>query len=174
MKRQYLGDSYDVVKRLWQEIFAEWAPLHAEPRFIPEDIRNEFTAFTRIPLLSEHRPMLYAILNDPNTDIRLPKRANQSEGKSHIALPTIREQLRNAAVQCVITFDQSTYREASLNRQSQRNEKLQWLKRERLPAFYYVSHASFLFVFSESARMDMALGLMERAAVPANRIEKQE
>jgi hypothetical protein len=117
---------------------------------------------TRIPLLNEHRPMLYAILNDPDTGIRLPKRANQSEGKSHIALPTIREQLRNAAVQCVITFDQSTHRETGLNRQSQRNEKLQWLQRERLPAFYYVSHAPFLFAFSEFARMDMALGLIER------------
>ena len=174
MKGQYLGDSYDAVKRLWQEIFAEWAPLHAEPRFIPKDIRNEFTAFTRIPLLNEHRPMLYAILNDPDTGIRLPKRANQSEGKSHIALPTIREQLRNAAVQCVITFDQSTHREAGLSPQSQRDEKLQWLQRERLSAFYYVSHAPFLFAFSESARMELALRLIERAGVPADRIEKQE
>jgi len=86
VKRQYLGDSYDAVKRLWQEILAEWAPLHAEPRFIPEDIRSEFTAFTRIDLLNEHRPMFYAILNDPDTGIRLPNRLNQSDGRSHITL----------------------------------------------------------------------------------------
>ncbi len=174
MKRQYLGDSYDAVKRLWQEILAEWAPLHAEPRFIPEDIRSEFTAFTRIPLLNEHRPMFYAILNDPDTGIRLPNRLNQSEGISHIALSTIREQLRNAAVRCVITFDQSKHRELGLSLKSQRNAKLQWLQRQRLSAFYYVSHAPFLFAFSEPARMDVALGLIRRAGVPDNRIEEQE
>ena len=174
MKGQYLGDSYDAVKRLWQEVLAEWAPLHAEPRFIPEDIRNEFTAFTRIPLLNECRPMRYAILNDPDTGIRLPNRANQSEGRSHIALSTIRGQLRNAAVQCVITFDQSNHREPGLSPKSQRNEKLRWLRHERLSAFCYVSHAPFLFAFSDSARMDMVLGLIRRVGIPANRIEGQK
>ena len=135
MKRQYLGDSYDTVKRLCQEIQAEWAPLHAEPRFIPEDIRSEFTAFTRILLLNEHRPMFYAILNDPDTGIRLPNRLNQLEGTSHIALSTIREQLRNADVRCVITFNQSKHRVLGLSLKSQRNAKLQWLQRQRLSAF---------------------------------------
>ena len=32
----FLGDFYDAVKRLWQEAFSEWAPLLAEPRFIPK------------------------------------------------------------------------------------------------------------------------------------------
>jgi hypothetical protein len=163
------------VKRLWQEILAEWAPLHAEPRFIPEDIRSEFTAFTRIPLLNEeHLPMFYAILNDPDTGIRLPNRLNQSEGRSHIALSTIREKLRNAAVRCVITFDQSKHRELGLSLKRQRNAKLQWLQRQRLSAFYYVTHAPFLFAFSEPARMDVALGLIRMAGVPDNRIEEQE
>ena len=34
MKRDYLGDSYDAVKRLWQQALSGWAPLYAEPRFI--------------------------------------------------------------------------------------------------------------------------------------------
>jgi hypothetical protein len=174
VKRQYLGDSYDAVKHLWQEVLAEWAPLHAEPRFIPEDIRSEFTTFTRIPLLNEHRPTFYAILNDPDTGIRLPNLSNQSEGRSHIAFSTIREQLRNTAVRCVITFDQSKHREPGLSLKSQRNAKLQWLQRQRLSAFYYVSHAPFLFAFSEPARMNVALGLIRRAGVPADRIEEQE
>lgn len=162
------------MKRLWQEVLAEWAPVHAEPRFIPEDIRGEFTAFTRIPLLTEHRPTFYAILNDPDTGIRLPNRANQSEGRHHIALSTIRQQLRNAAVGCVITFDQSNHREAGLRPKSQRNAKLQWLQRESLSAFYYVSHAPFLFGFSKPARMDMVLSLIRTAGVPDSRIEEPE
>jgi len=159
------------VKRLWQEVLAEWAPLHAVPRFIPEDIRSEFTTFTRIPLLNEHRPTFYAILNDPDTGIRLPNLSNQSEGRSHIALSTIREQLRNTAVRCVITFEQSKHREPGLSPKSQRSEKLQWLRHESLSAFYYVSHAPFLFAFSDSARMDMVLGLIRGVGVPVNRIE---
>lgn len=86
MKRQFLGDSYDAVKRLWQETLVEWAPLLAESRFIPEDIRSDFTAFTRIPVISNNRPPIYSILNDPDTGIRLPDRQNQREGLGHINL----------------------------------------------------------------------------------------
>jgi hypothetical protein len=35
MKSQFLGDSYDAVKRMWHEMLADWAPLYAEPRFLP-------------------------------------------------------------------------------------------------------------------------------------------
>ena len=174
MKRQYLGDSYDAVKRLWQEIFAEWAPLHAEPRFIPTDIRGKFTAFTRIPILSERCPAVYSILNDPDTGIRLPDRANQTEGASHVNLATILGQLRNSAIRCVITFDQSHHREQGFTSKDQRKAKIQWLKRERMHAFYYVSHAPFLFAFSRTAYMKAARALLRKAGLPDGRIEVQE
>jgi hypothetical protein len=48
MKRDYLGDSYDAVKRMWQDMLVNWAPLYAEPRFIPEDLRADFTLLTRM------------------------------------------------------------------------------------------------------------------------------
>ena len=54
-----------------------------------------------------------------------------------------------------------------------RNEKLRWLRHERLSAFYYVSHAQFLFAFSDPVRMDMVRGLIRRVGVPVNRIEGQ-
>src|SRR5687768_6561298 len=101
MKRQYLGDSYDVVKRLWQETLSEWAPLYAEPRFIPAELRPDFTLITHIPILGDDPPRAYSILNDPNTGVRLPSRPDQSEGRSHIALSTICKQLSNPAVRCV-------------------------------------------------------------------------
>jgi hypothetical protein len=171
VKRKYLGDSYDAVKRLWQEIFATWAPLHADPRFIPADIRNEFTTLTRIPLLGERRPTVYSILNDPDTGIRLPDRANQSEGSSHITLSTICNQLADSAVRCVITFDQSNHREPGLTAEGQRNAKLQWLNRKNLSAFYYVSHAPFLFAFSKLALLKSATDLLKHAGIPDRRIE---
>lgn len=156
MKRKFLGDSYDAVKRLWQEAFSEWAPLLAEPRSIPEDIRGEFTTVTRIPLLNDHRPAVYSIFNDPDTGIRLPDRENQNEGVTHINLATIANQLSNSTARCVLTFDQSHHRELGFTPADQRNAKVLWLRRRGLCAFYYVSHAPFLFAFSKEAHMKEA------------------
>jgi hypothetical protein len=174
MKKQFLGDSYDAVKRLWQETLAEWAPLLAEPRFIPEDIRPDFTAITRIPILAERRPTIYSILNDPDTGIRLPDRENQREGLRHISLATIAGQVKNAEVRCVVTFDQSHHREAKFSPKDQRNAKVLWLQREGLHAFYYVSHAPFLFAFSERAHMNQVRTLILAAGIPGSRIKVPE
>lgn len=171
MKRQYLGDSYDAVKRLWQEIFGEWAPLHAEARFIPDDIRTSFTLFTRIPILGTQRPSFYAILNDPDTGVRLPGRPNQREGCTHVSLATIHEQLQGVGVRCVITFDQSSHREPGLTPKDQRAEKVRWLQHRGVAAFYYVSHAPFLFAFSGPKHKREARDLLRRAGMPDIRIE---
>ncbi len=174
MKRQFLGDSYDAVKRLWQETLSEWAPLLAEPRFIPEDIWNDFMTVTRIPLLSEHRPPVYSIFNDPDTGIRLPDRENQKEGVTHISLATIECQLRNPAVRCVITFDQSHHREPGFTQTDQRNAKVLWLRRKKLHAFYYVSHAPFLFAFSKLKHKKEARELLLKVGIPQGRIGEPE
>ena len=171
MKRKYLGDSYDAVKRLWQETFSEWAPLFAEPRFIPEDIQNEFTALTRIPLLGINRPSFYSIFNDPDTGIRLPNRPNQREGATHSNLPTIKKQLTEPAVCCVITFDQSHHRERGFSPVDQRNAKVSWLRKQRKHAFYYVSHAPFLFAFSKHGDMKEARARLLKLGIPESRIE---
>jgi hypothetical protein len=171
MKRQFLGDSYDAVKRLWQEAFSEWAPLLAEPQFVPEDIRNDFTGLTRIPILNDYRPPVYSIFNDPDTGIRLPDRKNQREGVTHISLATIEAQLSNSAVRCVLTFDQSHHREPGFTPADQRNAKVLWLRRQGLSAFYYVSHAPFLFAFSNDVYMKAARARLLLLGIPENRIE---
>jgi hypothetical protein len=170
MKRQYLGDSYDAVKRLWQEAFSEWAPLLAEPQFVPEDIRNDFTALTRIPILNDHRPPVYSIFNDPDTGIRLPDRENQREGVTHISLATIAAQLSNSAVRCVLSFDQSHHREPGFTPADQRNAKVLWLHSQGFHAFYYVSHAPFLFAFSRQADMKTARDRLLALGIPESRI----
>ena len=170
MRRKFLGDSYDVVKRLWQEVFSRWAPLFAEPCFIPEEIRGDYTVVTRIPLLNEHRPPVYSIFNDPDTGIRLPDRENQREGVTHISLATIANQLGNPGVRCVVTFDQSHHREPDLTQADQRNTKVAWLRRHRLHSFYYVSHAPFLFAFSDGAHMRKAQDLLLGVGIPKCRI----
>lgn len=50
MRRRYLGHSYDAVKRLWAELLRDWALFYAEPRFVPEELRVEYTAMSGIPV----------------------------------------------------------------------------------------------------------------------------
>jgi hypothetical protein len=128
MKRDYLGDSYDAVKRLWQQLFADWAPLYAEPRFLPKDLREGFSRLTGIPVLTDRHPREYSILNDPDTGIRLPGEENQTEGRLHISVETIADQLRSLEPRCVVTFDQSDYRNSDLKRDEQRRAKLRYLR----------------------------------------------
>lgn len=171
MKRQFLGDSYDAVKRLWQEAFSDWAPLLAEPRYIPEEIRGAFTTITRIPLLESLRPSAYSIFNDPDTGIRLPDRKNQTEGATHINLATIASQLSIRGVRCVLTFDQSHHRELGFSPADQRNAKACWLRTQGFCAFYYVSHAPFLFAFRENVHMETARNRLLEFGIPEHRIE---
>jgi hypothetical protein len=158
MKRDYLGDSYDAVKRLWQEVLSEWAPLYAEPRFIPKDLQGEFTRLTAIPMLHGAPSGRYSILNDPDTGIRLPGEDNQTESRMHIAMPTIDEQLRRNGVHAVITFDQSDYRHSGLKLDEQRQAKMRYLAKAGRFALYYVSHAPFLFACPGTRARDSSCG----------------
>ena len=173
MKRAFLGDSYDAVKRMWQELLAGWAPLYAEPRFIPEGLQQEFTRFTKIPILTGKPPGSFSILNDPDTGIRLPGEQNQREGRSHITLDTIVKQLRNG-VQCVVTFDQSDYRHGNLNLGEQHQIKLRYLARRGCQGFYYASRAPFLFSVTDLATLGQLQAILRDAGLPANRIEDHQ
>lgn len=170
MRRKYLGDSYDAVKRMWQDLLADWAPLYAEPRFIPEDLQAEFIRLTRIPMLLGKPPEAFSILNDPDTGIRLPGEENQSEGHTHIAIGTIAKQLRNGA-QCVITFDQSDYRNHGMKRDEQRRAKMNSLAANGLHSFYFVSHASFLFAVPDASAFHRTRAILIDAGIPETRLE---
>ena len=174
MKRDYLGDSYDAVKRLWQQVLAEWAPLYAEPRFIPEDLQAEFTHLTGVPMLHGAASGPYSVLNDPDTGIRLPDENNQTQSRKHIALGTICEQLRRDAARTVITFDQSAYRLSELKLDEQRQAKMRYLAKSGLFAFYYVSHAPFLFTCpSADTRQQLPQRLLS-FGIPDTRFETHE
>ena len=170
MKCQYLGDSYDAVKRMWQELIFDWAPLYAEPQFLPHDIRQDFTKLTRIPMLLSHPPGNFSILNDPDTGIRLPGKTNQKEGRRHITIESIINQLRKGAL-CVITFDQSDYRKSGLKRDQQRQIKMRRLAEAGFYSFYYVSHAPFLFTVPNEDAFHLIKNILKKAGIPEKRIE---
>ena len=170
MRREYLGDSYDAVKRMWQNVLADWAPLYAEPRFIPEDLRPEFTLLTGIPMLLGKPKDAFSILNDPDIGIRLPGKENQSEGRSHIIIDTIAGQLRNGAL-CVVTFDQSDYRNNGMKRDQQRRAKMCSLAEKGLHGLYYVSHAPFLFAVPDPHSLLRIRTTLRTAGIPERRLE---
>jgi hypothetical protein len=172
VKRDYLGDSYDAVKRFWREVLQEWAPLYADIRYLPEPIRAEFTALTGIPMLQDLRPSFYSILNDPDTGVPQPGTISRGEGSTHTSLSTICNQLRTSGVRCVLTFDQSIVRSRELSKEGQRAKKLDWLKQRGVSGFYYVSHAPFLFAFSGPKHMETAMSLIRGAGMPASRLQK--
>jgi hypothetical protein len=172
MKRDFLGDSYDAVKRLWRDLLLHWAPLHADVRFIPEDLRTNFTLLTGIPMLTDNRPDVFSILNDPDTGIRLPGEQNQSESRSHISISFIMRQLAESGARCVITFDQSDYRHSRMNRKEQRQAKMRSLGESGFHSFYYVSHAPFLFATSNLQALREVRQILIATGIPAKlRIE---
>jgi hypothetical protein len=171
MDRKYLGDSFDIVKRFWQEVIYHWAPLYANPRFIPKELRKEFTQLTRIKIWEKGKKYKrYAILNDPDTGIRSPNGKNQSEGVHHIRLATIIDQLSSGGPRCVVTFDQA-FRRHRIDAKQQRHSKLRHLHNKGISAFYYVSHAPFLFAFPNKSSLEELKRILIEAGIPSDRIE---
>jgi len=171
MKREFFGDSFDAVKRLWRDTLQEWAPLHAESRFIPEELKADFTRLTKIPVFTVIPTRSFSIFNDPDTGIRLPGEANQKEGRSHISIDTISQQLRMDHLKCVVTFDQSYYRHSKGSHSEQRRSKMREIESNGFHAFYYVSHAPFLFAAPSAQLLSELKGILNAAGIPVTRFD---
>jgi len=171
VNREFLGDSYDAVKRLWRDVLAPFAPLYAAVRFIPDELRQQFTLLTRIPMLDEPPVGRFSILNDPDTGVKLAGKGRNSRAAAHISIQEILEQLKSDRLQCVITFDQSYKRSKEHPHRAQRQAKLHLLQDGGAFAFYYVSHAPFLFAFPDVRTLENVRKLLIDAGVPESRIE---
>jgi hypothetical protein len=156
-------------------MFAPWAPLYAEPRFFPDDKQfcREFTKLTGIQMLTDRPQGAYSILNDPDTGIRSPSAPNQTVGRkhTHIAIDTIVDQLQTPGVHCVITFDQSIYRNSGQSREQQLLAKTHCLAKKGFPGFYYVSHAPFLFATPNIEALKELRRILTSAGIPEKRLE---
>lgn len=125
-------------------------------------------------MLPTRPPSKYSILNDPDTGIRLPDGANQKEGRTHISIDTIINQLRHSGVQCVISYDQSNYRNIGMRLNEQRKEKMGRILSEGFHGFYYVSHAPFLFAAPNKDSLSRIHVNLRNAGMPENRFEKYQ
>ena len=172
VKRDFLGDSYDLVKSFWHRVLADWAPLFADPFFIPDDLREDYSCLTGIEMLPTPPPERFSIINDPDTGIRLPWEANQREGRTHTTISAIISQLEELRPKCIITFDQSNYRHSGYTLEQQRHVKLEELRMRLRYGFYYRSHAPFLFTFNNQGDMQHVRTILVDAGIPADRIEQ--
>ncbi len=168
MRDIYLGDSYDLVKRFWFENLRSVAPLFAHPRFINEGIRGRYTTLTGVPILDlDSVPGApFAILLDPHTGIPLATESSQSRTVTHATLPFMLEINRKYRPSYMVCFDQSYHRRHLLTVDEQREAKRDYLRKFEIASFYYVSHASFLFMSQEKATLDTIRAHLIELGIP--------
>ena len=150
MKRAYLGDSYDVLKRFWATSLGSIAPLYYHPKFVPLDIRKEYELVTSIPILGEIPNSKFGVLLDPHTGIPLPSDFDVRVTASHAPLSFIVDFCQTNDPEFIVCFDQTHHRTHELDKLGQLKLKTNYLEARRIFSFYYLSHAPFLFASSSA------------------------
>ncbi len=169
MKRKFLGDSFDIVKRLWADLLEHTAPLYADPLFYQDDdLQREFTRLTRIQMAGGQPSGVFSILLDPDTGISLTDKPSPR----HVTTDYIAERLGESGVRYVVTYDQSFGRGDPKALEAARQEKMTRMKEHGYPSFYYVSHASFLFAAKSQQDLRELRTIIEKAGVPACKLEE--
>ena len=175
MKREFLGDSYDMVKRLWADLLRKAAPLCADPVFFKDDdkdkegaLQREFTRLTGIPMEAGRPSGVFSILLDPNTGISLKDKRPRYVTTAYIA-----KRLGESGVRYVVTYDQSFGHGGPKALEAARQEKMARMKEHGYPSFYYVSHASFLFAAGSQQDLRELRTIIEKAGVPSERIHEE-
>jgi hypothetical protein len=172
MRRKYLGDSYDLVKRFWADSLRSVARLYAHPRFIPEEIRAEYELLTRIPVGNLHRLRPpYGLLLDPHTGIPLPSQRSREVTIAYAPLSFVVSTMEEFNPGYMICFDQSHTRSHRLTPHAQRQRKMAFLRERGFHSIYYRSHAPFLFVTRFRRTMDCIVSTMASRGIPGCRLE---
>ena len=120
--------------------------LVRKPRFVPSPIRSQYTAVTKIPILDARPEGAFGLLLDPHTGVPVADGLSSSASVGHAPLSFIVELNQKLRPEYLICFDQSYHRKHSLSKKGQMEAKLTFLHEKGMHAFYYVSHASFLFI----------------------------
>lgn len=141
MKSEYLGDSYDVVKRFFiHELQKLGYLVQMDEEFIATLDLQEKKAFRKMIGLgnksSADKRLPNALFVDPDTGIR------EKKGKSHATFKNL--EAAAAKNDLVFAFDQSFPRLKTEEKKSSVQDKMQ--RFENCHAMYYSSHACFVFV----------------------------
>jgi hypothetical protein len=176
MRKKYMGDSFDIVKRFWAQWLRAIAPLLAHPRFVPVDIKPQFENMVGIRVLgSKETPVdPFGLFFDPNTGVPLPSAVRQTPTASHAPLAFIESECSRLKPTYAICFDQSHDRAPGMSRADQRAKKRADLRSRNLASFYYVSHAPFLFAASDKVVLEALYRRLIESGIPEWRFESED
>ena len=164
MNPDFLGDSFDLVKRFFcQEIAKLGYTVSVDPMFTG-DWNGREQAFFRLicaqPELSTNESRHTALFIDPDTGVR------ENGGKQYVSFDRLlREASSNALV---FSFDQSFSRQAEPDKVMVR--KLATIKAQGRHGMYYNSHARFLFVSSQQVRLRELRDHLVSLGLPSERL----
>lgn len=173
MREIFLGDSYDLVKRVWCQTLRDIAPLYAHPRFVPQKLQTKYTMVTGIPMLDPACDSSFGILLDPHTGIPLPQESVHKATASHAPLSFIMDMNEELHPGYIVCFDQSYHRAGGLTRQQQRSDKRRFLSKRGVLSFYYVSHAPFLFAAAKVEILDAIHARLVSIGIPECLFERE-
>lgn len=175
MNEKYLGDSYDIVKRFWADILGPIAPLYVYPEFIPEPIRIQFTQLTRMQFykssMSQEKRQ-FGIFLDPDTGFRHPSAKTMKFTVKHVGVDCLRRLYDEIRPEYMVCFDQSFTHGRASCKQDKMAEKCKAIRQHGLHAFYFDSHASFLFISDEEQTLGRIAGAISAAGIPNTRLRE--
>lgn len=172
MRREFLGDSYDLVKRFWAESLSSIAPIYAYETFIPKEICEEYIQITRIQIFHSQVAHPFALLLDPCTGIPSPKKTRRKLSKEYVPIQFIVETFETYYPEILICFDQSFSH--GEDKELSMEEKRNALTANGLCSFYYSSHANFLFVSKSAATASLVRKQLLGRGIPASRLKPDE
>jgi hypothetical protein len=189
MKKEFLGDSYDVVKQSLLRCLQPCGKWKAHPMFTEEVKPNEAKAFARafsrligVPLVSREkldsrtdRKKYFAaarnckchLFLDPDTGLYIEKR--RCSKATHLSLPELVDIASDRQNLLTLVFDQSFSR--GQKRQQQLKGKLHALAKRGLHGIAYHSHACFILVGRDAKLVKHARDvLLKKSRLPPGRL----
>jgi hypothetical protein len=165
MNREFLGDSYDLVKRFFcHELTLLGYFVVVDPMLTGNwnGAEHEFYRLIGLEPKAEERSssMRTALFLDPDTGI------NERGGRQHVPFDRLEQEA--SKYELVFAFDQSFSRQAKP--ETVMREKLAALRARNCYAMYYNSHARFLFVASERDPLDELRVHLVSLGLPASRL----
>ena len=164
MNPDFLGDSFDLVKRFFcQELAKLGYAVSVDPMFTG-DWKGQEQAFFRLicaqPELSANESKHTALFIDPDTGVR------ENGGKQHVSFDRLLKEASSNTL--VFSFDQSFSRQAEPDKVMVR--KLATIKAQWRHGMYYNSHARFLFVSSQQVRLRELRDHLVSLGLPSERL----
>ncbi len=166
MNRKFLGDSYDVVKRYFVEQLRKLGyRVLVDPRSRgdwgdEEELFLKFLNVERVGGAIDEYAETTALFIDPDTGV------SEKSGAAHASYSELGAACSRHAL--VFAFDQSFSRGG--DKLSKMHEKMKSMNNVGCHAMYYSSHAAFLFVSRDSARLHaLKLALLE-SGLPEGRL----